>query len=199
MGKRTPGRRFALEQGGAVVMALGLDMLGEPPAAWHPVVWFGKIIHALERGAPRRHLHQLLYGGVILVLAAPSAYLPAAVVHLIAKRAYTQARQRGFFCSSSLLYALIEGAGLKPCFAWRMLVEDGRSVRQALEGSDLPAAREALRNLVSRDRTGLSEEQVAAAAIESLAESQQFHRRAAVLLRAVRPAWRGSVSLCEHV
>ncbi len=171
MGDTKPGRSLALERGAAVVMALGLDMLGEPPATWHPVVWFGKLIHTWERGAPRGHLPQMLYGGVILVLAAPVAFLPAAMVHLIAKRAHRHARQRGFFCSGSLLYALIEGAGLKPCFAWRMLVEAGRSVRQALERSDLPAAREVLRNLVSRDRTGLSEEQVAAAAIESLAEN----------------------------
>lgn len=171
MGDTKPGRRLAPERGAAVVMALGLDMLGEPPATWHPVVWFGKLIHTWERGAPRGHLPQMLYGGVILVLAAPTAFLPAAVVHLIAKRAHRHAKQRGFLCSGSLLYALIEGAGLKPCFAWRMLVEAGRSVRQALERSDLPAAREVLRNLVSRDRTGLSEEQVAAAAIESLAEN----------------------------
>jgi hypothetical protein len=45
MGDTKPGRRLAPERGAAVVMALGLDMLGEPPATWHPVVWFGKLIH----------------------------------------------------------------------------------------------------------------------------------------------------------
>lgn len=171
MGRRKPGRRFTPEQGGAVVMALGLDLLGEPPATWHPVVWFGKLIHTLERGAPRGHLLQMLYGGVIPVLAAPAAFMPAAVMHLIAKRVHAQARKRDFLCSGSLLYALMEGAGLKPCLAWRMLVDAGRKVRQALERADLLAAREALRSLVSRDRAELSEEQVAAAAIESLAEN----------------------------
>jgi cobalamin biosynthesis protein CobD/CbiB len=28
----------------AVLLALVLDMLGEPPAACHPVVWYGKLI-----------------------------------------------------------------------------------------------------------------------------------------------------------
>jgi cobalamin biosynthesis protein CobD/CbiB len=61
MGDTKPGRRLAPERGAAVVMALGLDMLGEPPATWHPVVWFGKLIHMWERGAPCGHLPQMLF------------------------------------------------------------------------------------------------------------------------------------------
>src|SRR6266436_3016548 len=31
-----------LAEGAAVLVALGLDVLGEPPDAWHPVAWYGK-------------------------------------------------------------------------------------------------------------------------------------------------------------
>ena len=163
--------RFALEEGAAVLLALGLDVLGEPPAAWHPVVWFGKLIRRLERAAPQGRLLQLLYGVVMLVLAAPAAFLPAAIAHLLAKRVRAEAIQRGCTYSGLILYALIEGMGLKPFFALRMLADAGRSVRLALEQGDLPAARHALQSLVSRERSELTAELAGAAAIESLAEN----------------------------
>src|SRR4051794_41126093 len=64
--KQGPREQLALEEGAAVFVALGLDLLGEPPAAWHPVVWFGKLIRRLERAAPQGHVPQLLYGVVML-------------------------------------------------------------------------------------------------------------------------------------
>jgi adenosylcobinamide-phosphate synthase len=163
--------RAALEAGAAVLVALGLDVLGEPPAAWHPVVWFGKLIRCLERAAPQGRLPQLLYGAVMLVLAAPAALLPAAIVHWLAKRVRAEAIQRGCADGGIILYALIEGVALKPLFAWHMLAEAGRSVRLALEEHNLPAARHALQSLVSRERTQLTAELAGAAAIESLAEN----------------------------
>jgi adenosylcobinamide-phosphate synthase len=163
--------RCALEAGAAVLVALGLDVLGEPPAAWHPVVWFGKLIRRLERAAPEGHVPQSLYGLVMLVLAAPAAFLPAAIIHRLAKRVRAKARQYGFTDGGLILYALIEGMSLKPFFALRMLAEAGRSVRLSLEQGDLPAARQALQSLVSRDRSELTAELAGAAAIESLAEN----------------------------
>jgi hypothetical protein len=80
MSKKEPVRRFALEEGAAVLIALGLDITGEPPTAWHPVVWFGKLIQRLERAAPQDHLSQVLYGVVILVLAADQFHLDLAEV-----------------------------------------------------------------------------------------------------------------------
>ena len=163
--------RFALEEGAVVLVALGLDVLGEPPAAWHPVVWFGKLIHRLEQAAPQGSILQLLYGVVMLVLAAPAAFLPAALVHLLAKRVRAEAIKRGCTYSGLIGYALMEGMSLKPFFALRMLAEAGRSVRLSLEQPDLPAARHALHSLVSRERSELTAELAGAAAIESLAEN----------------------------
>ena len=47
LSKQKTGRRLALEAGAAVLVALGLDILGEPPASWHPVAWYGKLIQRL--------------------------------------------------------------------------------------------------------------------------------------------------------
>jgi len=101
--KQRSGERFALQEGAAVLVALGLDALGEPPASWHPVVWFGKLIRRLERAAPQGHVPQLFYGVVMLVLAAPAAFLPAAIVHRLAKRVQAEARQRGCAYSGRIL------------------------------------------------------------------------------------------------
>ena len=163
--------RVALAQGAAVLVALALDALGEPPAAWHPVVWFGKLIRLLERGAPRGRMPALFYGGAMLLLAAPCALLPALVVHRLAVRVYNELRARGYAVAGFALFALIEGAALKPFFSLRMLVEAGRSVRLALERDDLSGARAELLRLVSRERSQLTAEQAGAAAIESLAEN----------------------------
>ena len=32
------------DAGLSVLCAFGLDLLGEPPAQWHPVVWYGRLI-----------------------------------------------------------------------------------------------------------------------------------------------------------
>ncbi len=69
------------------------------------------------------------------------------------------------------LYALIIGFALKPFFALRMLAHAGRMVRLPLECGDLLVARQALQSLVSRERSHLTADQAAAAAIESLTEN----------------------------
>lgn len=152
----------------ALLLALVFDLRGEPPANWHPVLWFGSLIRWLERGAPRGRLPQLLYGAAMPVVAAPLVCAPALLVHQLAVR--LRAACNSTLCGD-LLYALVEGGALKPFFALRMLAEAGRAVRLPLEKHDLPAARQALQSLVSRDRAQLSAELAAAAAIESLAEN----------------------------
>jgi adenosylcobinamide-phosphate synthase len=67
---------------------------------------------------------------------------------------------------------LIAGAWLlKTCFAYRALEAAAGAVAEPLAADDLPAAREALLALVSRDRSKLGESLVSAAVVESLAEN----------------------------
>jgi adenosylcobinamide-phosphate synthase len=169
--QRTIFQWLHLAEGSAVLVALGTDLLGEPPTALHPVVWYGKLIDRLEQRAPHAPVPQLLYGVLMLILATPAAFIPAAFLHGIASSLRATCRRSGYTFLGSILYALVEGGSLKPFFALRMLVDAGRLVRGFLEQYNLPAARDALFHLVSRDRSQLSEDLAAAAAIESLAEN----------------------------
>jgi adenosylcobinamide-phosphate synthase len=152
----------------ALLLAFVFDLRGEPPVRWHPVIWLGALIRLLERGAPHGRLPQLLYGAAMPTVAAPLVCVPALLVHQLAAR--FRAICNNALCGD-LLYALVEGGALKPFFALRMLADAGRAVRLPLEQHDIPAARQALQSLVSRDRSQLSAELAAAAAIESLAEN----------------------------
>lgn len=164
-------QRSWLGAGLAVLVAWMLDSVGEPPVAWHPVVWYGKLIQRLEQASPRGNRAQLVYGGAMLVLAAPAALLPALLVCELARQARGVIGKRYGRMCGELTSALIEGSALKPFFALCMLADAGRAVRQPLERNDIPAARQALQSLVSRDRSQLTAEQMAAAAIESLGEN----------------------------
>ena len=157
--------------GAAILVALALDCVGELPARWHPVVWYGKVIGRLERHAPHGERARLIHGGVAILAAAPLAILPAIAVQRVAHRTEKALAERGHIHLGLLAAAAIEGAALTPFFALRMLVASGRTVRLALEQRDLPAAREALASLVSRERAELDASLVAAAAVESLAEN----------------------------
>lgn len=164
-------RLLSLREAAILLIALGIDALGEPPLALHPVVWYGKLIRALESKAPQTPRAQLVYGLFMLPLAAPAALLPAYFIEASTNTLRAMARKRGVLFWGEVLSLFLEGVSLKPFFALNLLVLAGRSVRHALEQHDLPAARLALGQLVSRERCGLSEELAAAAAIESLAEN----------------------------
>ncbi len=157
-------RRLAL-----LTAALALDVLvGEPPAALHPVVWMGQLIGVLQRHAPRGTPHrELLYGaamtgGCVVVAVAPA---------LLLERAPIAHSTRQGSAATHLLHFAAGAALLKSTFAWKTLLQAGERVGVALQQHDLAAARAGLRWLVSRDAARLDASQVAAAAIESLAEN----------------------------
>ncbi len=147
-----------------ILLAAILDLIGEPPINWHPVVWYGKLISRLEQAAPSGRLAQLLYGLFMPICAATLVLPPVLLIQFLTARIHPDT-------SRTRWKILIEGCALKPFFALRMLVDAGRGVRRALERGDLPTARLALRNLVSRDRSCLTADLAAAATIESLAEN----------------------------
>ncbi len=134
-------------------MALLIDALcGELPAPVHPVVWMGRLLGWLEARAPRHEAARLLYG-TFVALAVPLgwAWLARTVERFAPWPVYALA--------------------LKPAFAGRALLDAGRRVEAALDGSQLVPARDELRSLVSRPTASLDAPLVAAAAIESLAEN----------------------------
>ncbi|MFN8533015.1 MAG: adenosylcobinamide-phosphate synthase CbiB [Dehalococcoidia bacterium] len=143
----------------ALPLAAAIDaLLGEPPAVVHPVVWMGKAIGvaegALQRGSP---LVQLFGGALLAGGGAAICYAGGvAIDRLTAGRVWLLP-----------LRALV----LKCCLAWRALDLAAARVEVSLGVGDLAGARDGLRWLVSRETVGLSAEQVAAAAVESVAEN----------------------------
>ena len=143
-------------------MALALDLLlPELPARIHPVVWIGKAISFLERfveSCPNR-LMAFAWGLCMAVV------LPL-VTGVLAWLAVSGLRELGPFP-----YVLGGGLLLSTTFAVAGLARAGNGVRDSMNANDIDESRLGLRNLVSRDPSVLRPSQVAAAAIESVAEN----------------------------
>lgn len=134
----------------ALAVAAGLIVdraLGEPPAAGHPVAWFGTAMGHVEtccyadtRSAGIRYAATGLGLGIGAgLLLAPTPFGLTAAVAL--------------------------------AVAGRELRRVAASIQTPLDAADLPAARAALPALVGRDPSGLDAAGVSAAVVESLAEN----------------------------
>jgi adenosylcobinamide-phosphate synthase len=138
--------------------------LGYPQALYariaHPVVWIGKLIETLERrwnNPARSDAARRTLGIVTMTIVAGTA---GAVGYAI----QTGARQLPF---GMIVVVLVATMGL----AQRSLYSHVRDVLRPLARGDLYAARDAVSKIVGRDTAQLTSSAVAAAAIESLAES----------------------------
>jgi adenosylcobinamide-phosphate synthase len=159
-----------------VCLALILDLaVGDPPNRLHLVAWMGRGITAARHCAPTRGCLRPLAYGTLLAAGGTAAMtqlgrlLERAVVRLPAPWDW-----------------LAEAMLLKMVFSLRGLVAAASQVEQALEAGDLPEARRLVSwHLVSRDTTTLSQSQVAAATIESIAENTSDSLVAPLLYYAV--------------
>ena len=154
-----PRRDGRSDRATVLLLAAAIDwQLGEPPASLHPVVWMGRLISLAEPtllgGSSRR---QLLLGGALAAGGMVGWFLVGWTLDRL-------------LCQSPLLLP-VRAWLLKCCLAWRALNEEAARVEGALARGDLEAARAALRSLVSRETATLDRSQVAAAAIESVAEN----------------------------
>ena len=146
------------------LLALAVDWwLGEPPSAWHPVVWMGKALQRwgdrLASTAPVAQDLKVFWHSALVWCAL------AAIVLIVAWVAQYLVLVLHAFLATALLALL-----LKPLLAWRMLHDEVLAVEVAL-GQSLPAGRAQLSRLVSRDVSALTAVQVRESAIESLAEN----------------------------
>ena len=165
---------------GAVFMALALALamwidyrFGEPPAAWHPVVWIGKYLQACGR------VTASCPPALAFVLGALAWCVGAVVTGALAwgLQALVFAQVLRWEVSLSLesmaggpLLFLLMAWLLKAMLSWRMLRDEVAAVEAALQQS-LGAGRQRLAMLVSRDTFDLSESEIRESAIESLAEN----------------------------
>jgi adenosylcobinamide-phosphate synthase len=134
-------------------------LLGDPPNRFHPTAWMGNLIAFLMRFRPRgNRFAELIFGALILFIG----------LTLTIGAGWTLS----VFASRFLFGILIEALALKLTISLRGLDRAAREVQSALEAQNLPEARRLLSwHLVSRDTANLTESQVAAAAIESVAEN----------------------------
>ena len=157
-----------------LLLALWIDRRwGEPPVAIHPVVWIGHYLKVCGRVTVRCPPAPAFVLGALAWMAGAAAAgvlawaLQALGFWQIARFMARPGIESGL--AAIVLIALMAWL-LKSMLSWRMLVDEVGAVEAALRQS-LPAGRERLSWLVSRDTASLSESQVRESAIETLAEN----------------------------
>lgn len=149
----------------AVLVALLVDRLGEPPPWLHPVVGMGRYLGAFKLTRLPPALGFIAGALAWLVGAAGVAFIALWLegwILILLQPWNSPLRLLGA--------ALLIGLLLKPLLAWRMLADEAMAVEAALAES-LAAGRARLSRIVSRDTSALSETEVREAAIETLAEN----------------------------
>ncbi|MCD8212225.1 MAG: adenosylcobinamide-phosphate synthase CbiB [Oscillospiraceae bacterium] len=148
----------------AAVCGFILDLLfGDPSWMPHPVVYMGKAISWLEKMLRRRLPDtpegQLTGGTILIIIMAAGTLLLGClccwVAHLI----------------HPILAFLLQIFWCWQCLAMRGLGKESRRVCKYLSGGRLERARKAVGRIVGRDTDELTEEGVARAAVESVAEN----------------------------
>ena len=157
-----------------LLLALWIDRrFGEPPVAIHPVVWVGHFLKACGRVTVRCPPAPAFVLGALAWIAGAAAAgalawaLQALTFWQLARFMAQPGLQSGL--AGIALLALMAWLA-KAMLSWRMLIDEVGAVEAALQQS-LPAGRERLSWLVSRETAGLSESEVRESAIESLAEN----------------------------
>jgi adenosylcobinamide-phosphate synthase len=143
-----------------VLAAVILDLLlGDPRWLPHPVVTIGRLITVLEK-VLRRVVAGERFGGVLLLVGTVG--VTVGVVWGIVRGAYLLSPYAGFTVSVVLSWT---------CLAARSLHHESLLVATALQRGDLPEARRFLSYIVGRDTSGLDEEEIWRATVETVAEN----------------------------
>lgn len=144
----------------ALLLAWALDsFFGEPPDAFHPVAWLGRLLWPL--------------GCRLRVMPHNAAFWAGAVSWLLLAGvlgALSWWLQLRLLALSGWVAVPVLALLLKPTLAWRKLRDEVLAVEDALAAGVEPA-RERLARLVNRDLSGLDEEALRETAIETLAEN----------------------------
>lgn len=143
----------------AVALLLGLlidHFVGEAKR-WHPLVGFGNAASTLEKAAnPSSDTEGKSRG---LICWALMVLIPVIAMSLVV----SQLSGLALLVVNALVVYFVVGL--------KSLAEHGRNVSVPLLASDLPAARQQIAMMVSRDTANLTEQQVASATCESVLEN----------------------------
>ena len=142
----------------AALAAVILDrVFGEVPC-WHPLVGFGNLAAWLESRLNRHTMHSTVFRRLSGVLAWSLVVLPWVALAFWAKRYDVY----GWLLDVLLLYFALGG---------RSLAEHAERVAADLAAGDLPAARQHVGWIVSRDTRALDESGIAKACVETTLEN----------------------------
>lgn len=148
----------------AIILGFILDFIfGDPRWLPHPICFIGKLISITEK-AVRRFCGEkpegLLMGGFVLVVIVLTVTF--AVPYFILTLAEMYSPVLAFAVETFMFYQI---------FAMRSLKEASLQVYDALKSGDLQEARKKLSWIVGRDTAELTDEEVAKAAVETVAEN----------------------------
>ena len=144
------------------VLAFLIDaVFGEFPDRIHPTVWIGKTIAYFKRKFKNSNPRIEKVNGVFLCLLV--MFLAAGLSYLLLSGI------RIFF--GWIPYIVAAAILFKTTFAARCMRNYTVPIAEALENGDLDKARRSLYYIVRRDPNKLNEQQIASAAVESIAES----------------------------
>jgi len=132
-------------------------LLGDPGGAFHPVVWFGKLIYSGEKSLNKGE-DRFMKGAVFAIALILGVY---AITLALLNWAYT---------IHPNLFNLMVGVGVFFCLAGTTLIKEVRSVFKAVDRST-EEGRKQLSRIVGRDTSTLSDQEIRTAALESLAEN----------------------------
>ncbi len=142
-------------------LAILLDTaFGEPPNAFHPVAWIGKVISFFEKfGHNKRPAFQLVYGAIITLFVIILFTIPAYLLMSYLKD------------SGMIAYIIVGAILLKLTFCLRGLRQAAYDMKKLLLADKLDDSRSELKVLASRDASQLPKPLVVSGVVESVAES----------------------------
>lgn len=135
-------------------------ILREPPGTkFNPIVWIGTLINRTWRNF--KHKNPLLerISGILFALI---------LISLCTAFTYLLLESLKF---NNLLHLTVSAFILKYCIAVSAFFDTVKPVRESLVANDLSAAREHVKNLVTRDTSRLDEKGVISATVESIGEN----------------------------
>ncbi|PID42120.1 MAG: cobalamin biosynthesis protein [Proteobacteria bacterium] len=150
----------------SLALALLLDWKWGEVNRWHPLVGFGWIADRAERALNKSGCGQFL-AMALGVLAWLLTVMPLVLVAWLVSLLSSAQSVAGV----SVVGVIIGGIVLYVAIGWQALLSHAKAVSEPLEQGDLAAARIAVAMIVSRDTSGLDEQQVASAATESVLEN----------------------------
>lgn len=149
-----------LELAAAFAIAVAIDVRwGDPPNAWHPVAWLGRMVEPLRRNPEASSRLRQWALGIGIALVVPVVFVGSA------QWALDRVEDYGWLQGALAVFLL------KSTFAIRGLGRAALHVRNALASNDLSAARTGLGALCSRDASAAPPEALIEGTVESVAEN----------------------------